>query len=114
MVAPRSCRSRGAAVYANVCGVCHGTDGVGRRAAHGPGYHIPPLWGPDSYNDGAGLNRVLTAAAYAMHNMPFGTTFNSPMLPNEDTCDVAACNVSQKRPQKRNIAKDFTIPLQKP
>ena len=26
--------SRGAAVYANVCGVCHGTDGVGQRAAH--------------------------------------------------------------------------------
>jgi len=106
--------SRGAAVYANVCGVCHGTDGVGQRAAHGAGYQIPPLWGPDSYNDGAGMNRVLTAAAYAMHNMPFGTTFTSPMLTDEDAYDVAAYIVSQSRPQKRDLAKDFPIPLQKP
>src|SRR5262249_48957571 len=89
---------RGAAVYANVCGVCHGTDGVGQRAARGAGYQIPPLWGPDSYNDGAGMNRVLTAAAYAMHNMPFGTTFTSPVLSEEDAYDVAAYIVSQSRP----------------
>jgi thiosulfate dehydrogenase len=106
--------SRGAAVYAQVCSVCHGADGAGQRAARGAGYQVPPVWGPDSYNDGAGMNRVLTAAAYAMHNMPFGTTFASPVLTDEDAYDVAAYIVSQIRPRKRDLDKDFPIRLQKP
>lgn len=91
---------RGAAVYAEVCSVCHGADGLGQRAPQGAGYQVPPLWGPDSYNNGAGMNRVLTAAAYAMHNMPFGTTFT--VLTDDDAYDVAAYLVSQTRPQKRD------------
>jgi thiosulfate dehydrogenase len=82
--------SRGAAVYVNFCSVCHGADGLGQRAASGAGYQVPPLWGPDSYNNGAGMNRVLTAAAYAKHNMPFGTTFTSPILTDDDAYDVSA------------------------
>jgi thiosulfate dehydrogenase len=105
---------RGAIVYANVCSACHGADGLGQRAAQDAGYQIPPLWGPDSYNDGAGMNRILTAAAYAMHNMPYGTTFSSPMLTDEDAYDVAAYLVSRDRPRKRNADKDFPIRLQKP
>jgi hypothetical protein len=27
---------------------------------------FPPLWGPDSFNNGAGMSRLLTAAAYAI------------------------------------------------
>jgi len=42
--------SRGAAVYAEVCSVCHGADGLGQRAPQGAGYQVPPLWGSDSYN----------------------------------------------------------------
>jgi thiosulfate dehydrogenase len=106
--------SRGAAVYATVCGVCHGTDGMGQRAPRGAGYQVPPLWGPDSYNNGAGMNRVLTAAAYAMHNMPFGTTFATPVLTDEDAYDVAAYLVSQSRPHKGDLDKDFPVRLQKP
>jgi thiosulfate dehydrogenase len=64
--------SRGAVIYADVCSTCHAADGLGQRAANGAGYQFPPLWGPDSFNNGAGMNRVLTAAAYAMHNMPLG------------------------------------------
>jgi thiosulfate dehydrogenase len=105
---------RGAAVYADVCGVCHGDDGSGQRAPGSAGYQVPPLWGPDSYNDGAGMNRVLTAAAYAMHNMPFGTTFAGPVLTDDDAYDVAAFIVSQPRPHKRDLDKDFPIRLQKP
>jgi thiosulfate dehydrogenase len=106
--------SRGAAVYADVCSVCHGADGVGQHAPRGAGYQVPPLWGPDSYNNGAGMNRVLTAAAYAMHNMPFGATFTNPVLTDEEAYDVAAYIVSQNRPQKRDLDKDFPIRLQKP
>ena len=34
---------RGAAVYAEVCSVCHGVDGLGQRAPQGAGYQVPPL-----------------------------------------------------------------------
>jgi hypothetical protein len=37
-------------------------------------------WGPDSYNNGAERSRLLTDAAYALHNMPLGTTFNATVL----------------------------------
>jgi len=60
------------------------------------------------------MSRLLTAAAYAMHNMPIGTTFNAPMLTDEQAYDVAAYVVSQKRPEKANLEKDFPIRLQKP
>jgi len=105
---------RGAVIYAQVCSICHGSDGFGQRAPSGAGYQFPPLWGPDSYNNGAGMNRVLTAAAYAMHNMPLGTTFNAPVLTDADAYDVAGYIVSQSRPEKGDLDKDFPIRLQKP
>jgi mono/diheme cytochrome c family protein len=96
------------------CAGCHGTDGFGQHAQTGAGYQFPPLWGPDSYNNGAGMSRLLTAAAYAMHNMPIGTAFNAPALTDEQAYDVAAYIISQKRPEKANLEKDFPIRLQKP
>jgi thiosulfate dehydrogenase len=105
---------RGAQIYADVCAACHGADGLGQRAATGAGYQIPPLWGPDSFNDGAGMTRVLTAAAYAMHNMPFGTTYDTPVLNDDDAYDVAGYITSQDRPKKANLEQDFPIRLEKP
>ena len=105
---------RGAQIFADVCAACHGSNGLGVRARTGLGYEFPPLWGPDSYNNGAGMTRVLTAAAYAMHNMPIGTTFNAPVLTDEDAYDVAAFVVTQSRPEKANLDRDFPIRLQKP
>jgi thiosulfate dehydrogenase len=106
--------ARGAQIYAETCAACHGADGSGQRAASGAGYQIPPLWGPDSFNDGAGMARVLTAAAYARHNMPFGTTFDAPVLSDEDAYDVAGYITSQDRPHKANLENDFPIRLEKP
>ena len=106
--------ARGAQVYAQACAGCHGPDGLGRRTQDAVGYQFPPLWGPDSFNNGAGMSRLLTAAAYSMHNMPIGTTFNAPVLSDEDAYDVAAYIISQKRPQKTNLDRDFPIRLQKP
>jgi thiosulfate dehydrogenase len=105
---------RGAEVFSQICAACHGADGLGQRAQTGAGYQFPPLWGPDSYNNGAGMSRLLTAAAYAMHNMPIGTAFNAPVLTDEQAYDVAAYIISQKRPEKANLEKDFPIRLQKP
>ncbi len=55
---------RGATVYRDRCAGCHGADGAGKPPI------LPALWGPDSYNDGAGMNQVPKMAAFVQHNMP--------------------------------------------
>jgi len=105
---------RGSEIYAQACAACHGSDGLGQRTQDRFGYQFPPLWGPDSYNNGAGMSRLLTAAAYALHNMPIGTRFDAPVLTDEQAYDVAGFIVGQNRPQKMNLDKDFPIRLQKP
>lgn len=108
---------RGAAVYQETCAVCHGEDGQGIR--HGEpgdaaGYQYPPLWGPDSYNDGAGMYRLLTATSFVLNNMPFGTTHEAPTLSVEDAYDVMAFVNSQPRPTKADLDQDFPNRLRKP
>jgi thiosulfate dehydrogenase len=105
---------RGAEIYTRVCAACHGPDGLGQRTQNGLGYQFPPLWGPDSYNNGAGMSRLLTAAAYALHNMPLGTRFDVPVLTDEQAYDVAGYIVGHDRPKKENLDDDFPIRLQKP
>jgi thiosulfate dehydrogenase len=104
----------GAKVYADTCALCHGKDGLGQHAATGSSYQFPPLAGPDSYNNGAGMTRVLNAAAFVRHNMPLGTTFDAPVLSDADAYDVAAYINSLDRPAKANLEKDFPIKMQKP
>jgi thiosulfate dehydrogenase len=105
---------RGAQIYMEACAACHGANGLGQQAQTGLGYQFPPLWGSDSYNNGAGMSRLLTLAAYAQHNMPLGTTFDVPVLTDEQAYDVAGYVVSRDRPKKSNLAEDFPIRLQKP
>ena len=104
----------GEQIFFQICATCHGADGLGQRAQAGAGYEFPPLWGPDSYNNGAGMSRLLTVAAYAMHDMPIGTVFNAPVLDDDLAYDVAAYLISQKRPQKADLDNDFPVRLQKP
>jgi cytochrome c len=106
--------ARGAEIYGQICAACRGSDGLGQRAQNGLGYQFPPLWGPDSFNNGAGMSRLLTAAAYALHNMPLGSRFDSPVLTDEQAYDVAGYIVSQNRPEKADLDKDFPVRLQKP
>ncbi|HXH63236.1 MAG TPA: c-type cytochrome [Gemmatimonadales bacterium] len=54
----------GRVVFDTTCARCHGADGQGTAAA-------PPVWGPKSFNIGAGMSRVRTAAAFIAANMPF-------------------------------------------
>ncbi|HLH97244.1 MAG TPA: c-type cytochrome [Xanthobacteraceae bacterium] len=104
----------GGEVYAQVCATCHGKDGQGQKAASGNGYQFPPLWGPDSFNNGAGMARILGAAGFIRHNMPFGTTYASPVLSDADAYDVAGFINSKARPERANLDKDFPNRLQKP
>jgi thiosulfate dehydrogenase len=60
------------------------------------------------------MTRVLTAAAFVRHNMPLGTTFDAPVLSDEDAYDVAAYINSMARPVKAGLDKDFPNKLQKP
>jgi thiosulfate dehydrogenase len=106
--------AHGKQVYEQACAACHGPDGLGQRAATGVGYQFPPLWGSDSYNNGAGMARLLTAAAFVKHNMPLGATYDAPVLGDDEAYDVAGFINSAERPQKADLAKDFPHRLQKP
>jgi thiosulfate dehydrogenase len=46
--------------------------------------------------------------------MPLGTTFDVPVLTDEQAYDVAGYIASQDRPKKPNLDEDFPIRLQKP
>ena len=86
---------RGAVVYAAKCAVCHGEDGAGVVRADGRTL-FPPLWGAASYNWGAGMHKIDTAAAFIKHNMPLGL---SDSLSDQEAWDVAAYMNSFERPQ---------------
>ncbi|MGH8398573.1 MAG: c-type cytochrome [Gammaproteobacteria bacterium] len=50
--------------------MCHGDSGEGREARGGQVF--PPLLGPRSFNWGAGMECISTAAAFIKANMPYG------------------------------------------
>jgi thiosulfate dehydrogenase len=60
--------SRGRALYEEKCFTCH--DGDGRGIEIGD-IKAGPLWGPASWNDGAGAARVYTLAGMIRHMMPY-------------------------------------------
>lgn len=99
----------GKRVYANHCAVCHQSDGQGtRKADFSEGYEFPPLWGRDTYNDGAGMHRVLTAAIFIKANMPYElASKEEPVLTDEEAYHVAGYINSFDRPTKSNTEADF-------
>jgi thiosulfate dehydrogenase len=106
---------RGADVYKTYCSVCHGENGQGTPAAEGEaGYLYPPLWGPDSFNSGAGMHRIIKAANFIHANMPFGATFETPVLSEEEAFDVAAYINIQPRPEKSALEQDYPDRSRKP
>ena len=89
--------ARGSAVFGQVCARCHGPDGLGTPLA-------PPLWGPRSFNIGAGMARLRTAAAFIRYNMPFD---RAVVLTDQQAFDVAAYLVSRPRPDFASKALDW-------
>ena len=109
--------ARGEALYANACLTCHGPNGAGIRRSLPTtdlGYMMPPLWGNDSFNDGAGMARLITAANFLHFNMPHGVDYLNPLLSPEQAWDIAAYVLSQPRPRKAGLDKDFPDLLEKP
>lgn len=85
--------TRGQAVFSANCAICHRADGQGTQVDGR--YAFPPLWGKDSYNKGAGMFRVDTAAAFIRANMPLG---KPGTLTVQEAWDVAQYIDSQDRP----------------
>jgi len=58
-------------------------------------YSFPPVWGRDSYNGGAGMHTIATAAAFIKANMPLG---QGNTLTDQQAWDLAAFINAQPRP----------------
>jgi thiosulfate dehydrogenase len=78
----------GRETFRTLCAGCHGAAGEGTVSA-------PPVWGPRSFNIGAGMARVRTAASFIRDNMPFDRPGS---LTDQQAFDVAEYVVAQPRP----------------
>lgn len=79
--------ARGRALYAEQCADCHGTRGQGHQKN-------PPVWGPKSYNAGAGLATLPGLASWLKVAMPL----DDPSLTEDEARDLAAFLIAQPRP----------------
>lgn len=92
---------RGKAVYEENCGVCHGHTGEGVFDDTAKKYIYPAVWGPNSFNNGAGMYRIRTAVGFIKGNMPYGWANASDathQLSVEDAWDSMAYVISNDRP----------------
>jgi thiosulfate dehydrogenase len=81
---------RGKALYSLRCAACHQADGGGVGSVY------PPLWGPRSFNQGAGMAHIDRMTGFVRYNMPQ----NAPgSLTVAEAYDVAAFVLSHPRPR---------------
>jgi thiosulfate dehydrogenase len=109
--------ARGEPHYLRNCAACHNTDGSGVRgsiAGSDLGYIMPPLWGRDTFNDGAGMARIINLANFIHFNMPHGADYLNPQISVDDAWDIAAFVLSHPRPRLPDTEHDFPDLLTKP
>jgi len=94
---------RGKKLFARICARCHGLNGAGKTGPKGD-YQFPPLWGDKSFNIGAGMARLNTAAAFIKANMP---PDKSGSLSEQEAYDIAAYFTRQPRPDFPDKVKDW-------
>jgi thiosulfate dehydrogenase len=92
---------KGEAIFLERCTSCHGADGQGvyvgdKRPA--------PLWGPNSWNDGAGAARVYTLAGIIRYMMPYLDPGN---MTDEEAQQLAAFITSKPRPSYPFKERDY-------
>lgn len=103
----------GQVIYQQRCQSCHQDKGQGLLKnvnVLAEGYLYPPLWGDDSFNDGAGMHRLITAAQFIKANMPQGQA----NLSTAEAFDVAAFINSKPRPHLAKREKDYPDISKKP
>lgn len=86
--------TRGQAVFEEKCSLCHAADGQGQSS--GGATVFPPLWGPRSFNWGAGMSSIKNAAGFIKANMPLS---QGNSLTDQQAWDVATFMDSHDRPQ---------------
>ena len=93
--------ARGEAIFLERCVSCHGQDGQGVQIGD---KKAAPLWGPQSWNDGAGASRVYTLAGIIRYAMPY---LDPGSLTDEEAQLVAAYITSKPRPSYPFKGKDY-------
>jgi thiosulfate dehydrogenase len=91
----------GASIYSAQCASCHGADGQGVQIGD---KKAGPLWGPDSWNDGAGAARTYTLAGIIRYSMPY---LNPGSLSDAEAQQVAAFITSKPRPRYPFKQRDY-------
>ena len=92
--------ANGAKLYAANCSACHGAGGAGVPNV------FPPLWGPKSFNTGAGMTRVDTLASFVHANMPPGGKHPGAQA----SVDIAAFILGHARPKFKGNAPQIFQP----
>ena len=82
----------GEVLFLEKCINCHGADGQGVQIGD---KKAGPLWGPNSWNDGAGAARVYTLAGIIRYAMPY---LDPGSLSDEEAQHIAAYITAQPRP----------------
>lgn len=95
--------ARGETVFKRDCALCHGDNGQGQQAAGRTVF--PPLWGPQSFNWGAGMEQVTNAAGFIKANMPLG---RGNTLTDQDAWDVAYFMNAHERPQDPRYSQSIS------
>jgi thiosulfate dehydrogenase len=93
----------GEAIYADRCVTCHGEDGQGVEIGD---KKAGPLWGPGSWNDGAGAARIYTLAGMIRYSMPYLDPGN---MTDEDAQQLAAFINSKPRPAYPSKDRDYRV-----
>ena len=88
---------RGVAIIASTCARCHGANGQGTALA-------PPLWGAHSYNLGAGMANIITAASFIHALMPID---GAQRLTEQQAFDVATYINTRPRPDFSGKVHDW-------
>jgi thiosulfate dehydrogenase len=83
---------KGESLFMEHCTNCHGEDGQGVAIGD---KKAGPLWGPDSWNDGAGAARVYTLAGIIRYSMPY---LDPGRLSDAEALQIAAYIDSKPRP----------------
>jgi thiosulfate dehydrogenase len=94
---------RGGELFAEKCSNCHGLDGQGVEIGD---KKAGPLWGPDSWNDGAGAARIYTLAGMIRYAMPY---LDPGSLTDEEAQHIAAFICSQPRPEYPYKSLDYRV-----
>ena len=95
--------TRGRILFNENCLTCHGAGGQGVQI----GDKIAgPLWGAESWNDGAGAARVYTLAGFIRYAMPY---LNPGSLSDENAQQIAAFINSMPRPSYPFKDADYRV-----